>query len=356
MNVLLTCASFSPAYGGPAYSVRALAQNLASSGCTVGLWAPDGSAVSRNGDDKNLRECDGSLQDAVAAFGTPDLFHDSGLWWRHNWDISRMARRLGKPLVVSVRGMLEPAALRHRAWKKHIAWPLYQRGILQGAAALHVTSDLEQRNVEAFSLRPVAVNIPNGVSVPDVCPPRAHDREKTAVFIGRLHPIKGLPDLLQAWARIRPADWSLHIAGPDEDGYRARLEELVAALDLARVVRFLGAVGAERKAEILKAASLFVLPSLSENFSVAAAEALAVGVPLLATVGTPWSAIEHEGCGWHVATGVDGLEQGLRDAFTASNETRAAMGLSGHAYVAREFAWPRVTQSMRTLYADLVKR
>jgi glycosyltransferase involved in cell wall biosynthesis len=363
MKIFLSSARFAPSYGGPAYSVRKLAEHLAATGLSVAVWAPDGSAVT----DSPRSDADGSAQtgampqslggtlaSALHEFGTPDVLHDSGLWWRHNRAIASAARRLATPLVISLRGMLEPAALRHHAWRKFFAWRLYQKRNLDHAAALHATGHLEADNARTLALRPEIVCIPNGLTVPRVCPVRNPAQQKSVVFLGRLHPIKGLPMLLEAWARVRPSDWTLEIAGPDEGGHRQILEAQVNALAIDGSVHFSGPVIGMEKRSLMARASVCVLPSHSENFGLAVGEALAEGVPVIATKGTPWEALETEGCGWHVATSVDGLEAGLRAAFATDPGRLVAMGRSGHAYVARAFSWSNVADRMADLYRRIV--
>lgn len=360
MKILLSSASFLPSYGGPAYSVRSLADRLARNGLDVAIWAPDGSAslATTRTDPAVEVACGlhGPLDQVLSTFGMPDIFHDSGLWWRHNRAINAAAGRFRRPVVVSVRGMLEPAALKHRGWKKWIAWRLYQRRNLETAAALHVTSDLEAGNVRALGLGPEIICIPNGITVPDLCPAYVPAlKQKRVVFLGRIHPIKGLPMLLDAWARIRPTEWTLEIAGPDEGGHRAALEDQVVRLSLGSSVFFADPVGESGKSAFFERASVFVLPSHSENFGVAAGEALAAGVPVIATRATPWSALEAEACGWHVATSVEGLEHGLSKAFSTSPEELIAMGRRGHKYVAETFSWNRVGHEMTALYRRLLE-
>jgi glycosyltransferase involved in cell wall biosynthesis len=359
MKVLLSSASFLPNYGGPAYSVRYLADRLVQLGLDVGVWAPDGSSnypivpfhPEACGEATALQ---GSLREVLSTFGTPDVFHDSGLWWHHNLKIAGLARRLGKPVVVSVRGMLEPAALRHRAWRKRLAWHLYQRRDLERSAALHVTGSLEAEHVRALGLTTPIVSIPNGLSVPQHCPLRDPMQRKRVLFLGRIHPIKGLPMLVEAWARIRPPDWTLEIAGPDEGRHRRALEDQVRALELEGSVCFAGPVRGTEKKALFARASVFALPSHSESFGVAAGEALAEGLPVIATHGTPWAVLRSEDCGWHVPASVSGLEGGLRSAFEVPREELVAMGQRGHRYVSRAFSWDHVASEMATLYQRIL--
>ncbi len=267
------------------------------------------------------------------------------------------AKRHAKPLVVSVRGMLEPAALQHRGWKKQIAWRLYQQRILDSAAALHVTSSLEDENVRVLGLRPRVITIPNGVNVPAACPDFAPPSSPSRVlFMGRVHPIKGLPMLLAAWERVHAQGWMLEIAGPDECGHLRDLRSLATSLGITETVTFVGAVAGREKAECLARAAVCVLPSHSENFGLAAAEALAAGRPVVATRATPWASLQTEHCGWHVPTSVDGLEEGLRAAIATPRVELAAMGARGHAFVARSYSWGRIAHEMVALYDSLVRR
>jgi glycosyltransferase involved in cell wall biosynthesis len=361
MKILLTSASFRPSYGGPAYSVRSLAEHLSTIGHEIAIWAPDGSAVleaSSGGRCSDLGDSTlgytGRLSDVLSNFGLPDIFHDSGLWLPHNHAISRRARLAKRPVVVSVRGMLEPAALRHRSWKKRLAWHLYQRRNLEAAAALHVTGDLEAQNVGTLGLRSRIVCIPNGIEVPAGPRELRPTRQRKLVFLGRMHPIKGLPMLLEAWSRVQPVGWTLEISGPDENGHRKVLETIIAAQGLAGSVVLRGPVRGQEKTSFLKEASIFVLPSHSENFGVAAGEALAAGVPVIATKGTPWSALEVENCGWYVETSVKGIEGGLRRALALTQGELMEMGRRGRAYVERAFSWDRVAEDMEALYRSIL--
>ena len=160
--------------------------------------------------------------------GRAMLIHDNGLWLPTNHSAAVIAGKFGVPLVVSTRGMLEPWALKHRAWKKQIAWWLYQRNDLRTARVLHATAPHEAESLRRLGLRqPIAV-IPNGVDLP----PFLHRSQvpaspHVALFLGRIHPVKGLLELVDAWRIVRPSGWTMIIAGPDEGGHRAVVEERI---------------------------------------------------------------------------------------------------------------------------------
>jgi glycosyltransferase involved in cell wall biosynthesis len=359
MKVLMTATSLDASYGGPAFSVSRLAMALAALGVEVGLWSADGS-VSRTdllAADTAVKRLGGDLPAAAAAFG-PDLAHDNGLWLPHNHRIAALAQAAGWPRVLSTRGMLEPWAVRHKRWKKAAAWRLYQRRDVARATALHATADAEAANLAAMRLKAPIHTIPNGVDVPELGPADrgAAERPMTAVFLGRIYPVKGLPMLVEAWGRVRPAGWRLIIAGPDEAGHRREVEATVAAAGLTGSISFPGPVAGEAKAALLAGADLFVLPSHSESFGMALAEALAHGAPVLTTTAVPWPQLEAHQCGWRAAPTADGLAEALRIATARDRTTLRAMGAAGRALVAAEYGWPRIAGVFVALYERLLRQ
>ena len=281
----------------------------------------------------------------------PDLVHDHGLWLPTNHAAALAARRQRVPYVVSARGMLEPWARRHRRLKKALAWWAYQRRDLASAAVLHATAASEAENLRELGLRaPIAV-IPNGVEVPETPADLAglSGRARRALFLSRVHPKKGLPLLLDAWAEVRPAGWELVVVGPDEGGHRAELAAQAARLEIAEV-RFEEAVPDAAKWDLYRGADLFVLPTHSENFGVVVAEALAAGVPALTTVGAPWRELRDHECGWWTEVGVRPIAEALRDATSRSDAERAAMGARGRALVAERYGWDGIAAQMRDVY------
>ncbi|MEI9852613.1 MAG: glycosyltransferase [Sphingomonas sp.] len=353
MKLLLAAASFDPATGGPAQSVPALAASLARRGATVGLWAADGTVATAPG----VTALRGGIAEAVARFA-PDLLHDNGIWLPHNHRIAAIARRRGIARMVSMRGMLEPWAIRHRALKKKLAWTLYQRRDLESAGLLHATAPAEQASARALGLGGPCCVIANGVApaTPGTRPRRAPGGLRTALFLSRIHPKKGLPMLLRAWARERPQGWQLLIAGPDEDGHAAEIAAEIAALGLAGAARLTGPVYGAEKEALLRGADLFVLPTHSENFGMAVAEALAYEVPVLTTRGAPWESLVEHSCGWWVEPEEQAIGEALRTATGASDAARRAMGRRGAVMVADRFDWGSIAMQFLAEYEALLAR
>ena len=334
VTVLHTVNSVRAEYGGPSRSVPALVAALADAGVEARLHVAD-----RDG------------RPGVAA----DLVHDHGLWLPANHAAARAAARAGVPFVVSPRGMLEPWALAHRRWKKRAAWALYQRRDLCAAAAVHATSEAEAESVRRAGVRaPVAV-VPNGVHLPGTAA-RARGTLRRALYLSRIHPVKGLPMLVEAWAAVRPAGWELVVAGPDEGGHRAEVEAQVAAAGLTDAVRFAGPVPDVDTTALYRSADLFVLPTHSENFGLVIAEALAAGVPVLTTTGAPWPALVAERAGWWVDPTVPALTDALRAATATPRDALDAMGTRGRAHVEATLGWPGVASRMAEVYRWVLGR
>jgi glycosyltransferase involved in cell wall biosynthesis len=115
--------------------------------------------------------------------------------------------------------------------------------------------------------------------------------KRVALFLSRLHPLKGLEMLIDAWAEIPHAGWQLLVVGTDEAGHEAEIKARVERRGLAGAVTFGGPRYGDEKVAVMQAADLFVLPTHSENFGIVVAEALACGVPVITTKGAPWGEI-----------------------------------------------------------------
>lgn len=359
MKVFLAGASFHPSYGGPAYSVPGLGKALAMLGIEVGLWAADGGATGATtvAAIPNMTPLAGNLAEALGRFGTPDLIHDNGIWMPHNHQIARTARKRGIPRMVSLRGMLEPWAINHRKWKKKLAWALFQGRDLRTAQLLHATAEIEEINARALGLPGPYCVIANGVALPHHStgkrPAPAPRGERTALFVSRVHPKKGLPMLVRAWHRLAPKGWRLVIAGPDEDGHAAEIQSLVDSLCLGDQISLIGPIYGAEKEALFRSADLFVLPTYSENFGIAIAEALAYEVPVLTTRGAPWEVLETHGCGWWVDPTEKAVLSGLDAAIGLSDEARREMGRKGSAMVAERFDWGSIAMQFKQHYQAL---
>jgi glycosyltransferase involved in cell wall biosynthesis len=375
MRIVFTVADLQPESGGPSRSVGSLATAVAELEVDVDLvalaYAGDtAAAMVPNGTVRTtLVSCHGALARRLkwtAAYAQSlrrcceprgaVVMHDSGLWLPTNHAVASVARSTATPLIVSPRGMLSEWALRFRGLKKRVAWQLYQRRDLHSASLLHATCAAEAQDLRKLGLsQPIAV-VPNGVKLPpsagpqDYATTRLRTRERTALFLSRIHPSKGLLDLVQAWAALAPVGWRVTIAGGDENGYRAEVEAAVRKANVQADFDFIGEVTDGPKWELYRKADVFVLPTRSENFGIVVAEALASGLPVITTREAPWGQLQTHGCGWWVSVGVEPLVVALREAISLSDEQRREMGARGRKLIEDNYTWPSAAGRMLAVY------
>lgn len=362
MRIIQTVASISEEAAGPSYSVVRLCESLIADGEDTTLavldWPPMASASQfvkmfplgigprRLGRSPGMRQ----WFDEVGRSQSVDLIHNHGLWMMPNVYSGAAARRFKIPLVISPRGTLSDWAFHHGSPTKRLFWPLIQRPALATVSCFHATSEAEYEAVRKRGFRqPVAV-IPNGIDIPTLVPKRPGFC-RTLLFLGRLHPSKGLDLLLPAWRAVqeRFSDWRLVIAGPDNGGYLSKMQGLATQLQLQRI-EFVGAMKGRQKWEAYQATDLFVLPSYSENFGMTVAEALAAGVPAIVSKGAPWKELEDKQAGWWIDIGVDPLVNCLENALSQSPDVLGAMGHRGRCWMEEDFSWKRVVRQMEEVY------
>lgn len=283
------------------------------------------------------------------------LVHVHGLWSPTLHNVIKWARHARVPYVVSPRGMLSEWCFNHKRLKKRIGWWLYQRSDLQRAAAIHVTSEAEKSDVQGLGIRGPVVVVPNGANLNTTLRGLQEKPTRVALCITRLHPVKGLDMLIDAWASLRPENWKLIIAGPSEEGMRERLIAQIGKLKLVDQVELQGEVDEAAKSKLFALSDLFVLPSQSENFGMSIAESLAIGVPVVTTTGTPWTDVSSYNCGWIVPPRTADLTTALRLALAAKPAMLFEMGQRGRQLILDKFTWPAVALRMRAAYESIIQ-
>jgi glycosyltransferase involved in cell wall biosynthesis len=182
------------------------------------------------------------------------------------------------------------------------------------------------------------------------------DGRRVMLFLSRIHPKKGLPLLLDAIASVRAelAGWVVVVAGPDELNHTAEMQARTTELGLDDLVKFVGPAYGADKHDAFAASEVFVLPTRSDNFAIAVAEALGAGIPVITTQGAPWSDLVAHECGWWVPVTVAGLAEALTDAARHGRDELREMGLRGRRLVAEKYTWERVGTHSIELYAWLL--
>ncbi|MNR77916.1 GDP-mannose:cellobiosyl-diphosphopolyprenol alpha-mannosyltransferase [compost metagenome] len=364
-NQLHVVESAATTSGGEGLAALRYAQSIAAAGCNVTLLskqlpaAIDATVVSGSSFSQqrviSRRTSIGGLWQQyqqvreIITLQNIDILHIHGMWSPFLAVAAYAARKKKVPVVISPHGCLEPWALQYKRSKKLLALITYQGMVLRQARAFIATARQELESIRKLNLRqPIAI-LPNGVDAEEFVARGAGGAVKTILFLSRVHPIKGLLDLVEAWSRVRAPGWRIVIAGGDEDGYRAKVEALIAEKGLQSDFEFLGFVSGPSKQACFNAADIFVLPTYSENFGIVIAEALANELPVITTTGAPWQDLVTHECGWWVTPGVDGVTSALSEAMNLSAQELRLMGQRGRYLVLNKYSWSTIGASARAV-------
>jgi len=288
-----------------------------------------------------------------------DILHGHGIWQMPVHNMANLGRKFSIPFLISPRGMLEPWALNQGKWKKKLALVLYQRRDLKNSASIHATAVMEAVNIRNLGFtNPIAV-IPNGIDLSDFPNSKRpiFKTKRSILFLSRIHPKKGIELLIQAWRKLNKElrkDWEIIIAGNGEDEYVSSLEKTVKELGLSEDIKIIGPQFGECKLRSYQSADLFVLPTYSENFGIVVAEAMACGVPVITTKGTPWEELNTQNAGWWIDIGTDPLVKSLESALALSDSERQNMGKNGRRLIEEKYSIQAIALQMLDLYKWLI--
>lgn len=288
-----------------------------------------------------------------------DLVHVHALFAYPTLPACAAARHFGKPYVITPHGVLDPWCLSHKWWKKLPYYYGLERRNLRAASAVHVTSSFEADGLAKLGFKDKTYVIPLSVEMSDRQERgRLEGRPLSLLFLSRLDPIKGLPTLLQAVALLRHRSataFTLIIAGQGTKEYFSELQALVRSLKISEYVRFAGFLQGEAKARALGEADVFILPSYHENFSLAAAEAMAAGLPVIVS--------DQVGIAREISEAAAGIvvpadsPLALADAIEkfGSAQARRVAGENGRRLVEQKFSREQFGKSLLQLYEHVIK-
>lgn len=323
-----------------------------------------------NGDKESWAGADAEVFETTSWFGAfgyapdmlsslskfaPDIVHLHGLWTFPTIAAYRCSAAMVCPLVISAHGMLTPIALSYSQKRKRLARWLYLDRVLRAAQVLHATSADEEESFRLLGLRNPVEIIPLGMDVLPIPVLSSEPVRRRVLFLGRLHHKKGIDWLVEAWMQLEKEfpDWELSIVGPEEPSYAAEIERF-KRITIGRRVSFLAPMYGEQKFQFMAASHLFVLPSRSENFGLTVTESLSMGVPVIATKGTPWSALVENNAGWWVDPGADALKSAMRAALSMADTDLRAMGNNGRRWIEQDFSWCLIGEKWQRVYQGLM--
>lgn len=362
--------------GGPSTCTRDLLEGLYDIGTQVDLLSskPVGSAKSNKevvlGEGRpwmKLVKCDYftplALSKNVDEFLQKteyELYHANTLWLYTTHATCRYARKMGKPYVLSTHGMLYPTALKVSGWKKKLMGALWYNEDIMRATCIHSTCQQELEYVRAYGYKgPIAV-IPNPVVLPLEVNSKLNEsfkysieRKKQIGFLGRLHPIKKVENIIYALALLNEEEsklLSFQVMGKFDESYEDFLKEEVKRLNLEDCVTFVGFVNGLEKYERLSQISALMVPSEQENFGMIVPEALISGTPVYASLGTPWSELNEYCCGWWKDNEPETIAKVIKDIIYMDDTEIREMGARGRRLMEEKYEQHKVAVMMRDLY------
>lgn len=258
-----------------------------------------------------------------------------------------LCRLLKKRLIWSPYGAFQEWAGTRRRFLKSIWNGICRMVIDKTRTVAQVTSQTERQSVQQKIPKLIAEFIPHGVSIPDSVQERGFCN-RHLLFMGRLDPIKGIENLLQAMLLL-DSSITLDIVGSGEAEYVATLQKHAQEQELQSRIHFHGLVDEDQKALFFQHADLCIVPSHTESFGMVVAEALSYGTPVIASHGTPWSDLAEKQCGLWVDNSPESLAEAIRTLQTADLQ---AMGARGRQWMIESFSWPTVADKMLTLYTQ----
>ena len=356
MKILQIAADVRPDRGGPSRSVSGLCKALSSIGHEVVLYIHDPWGAEKM-DIGGCQLCHGRPISEVIEGFHPDIAHLHGVWIPAlHWDAVSL-RKKGIPYLIAPRGSLDAWSVRQKWLKKKLALLVYQGRDIRKAVALHVTAKMEEDHCRRLGFAGPFVTSPNGVNFPLSLPKEGKGvgGKRRMLFLSRIHPKKGLLELVRAWALVRHDGWVLEIVGNDSEGYWAEVEKEIARLGVGASIVRTPFQNDGQKWQTYRNADCFVLPTHTENFGIVIAEALYAGIPVITTKGAPWSCLRGQGCGWWIDLDEKSLVGALSEAMSISAEQRAVMGSKGRDFVLEEFNWSKIAEKLVGDYRILLK-
>lgn len=300
--------------------------------------------------------------------GGLDLLHVHSMWIYPSLASLSWVRYTGKPYIISPHGMLDRWALENSAWKKKIVGGLYENRHLSGASCLHALNIKEAEAIREYGLDSPICVIPNGIDLPEHVSRKTlinkfdstFSSERIMIYIGRIHPKKGLSNLIKAWhialgnGVMSGENWRLHIIGWDENNHQQELEELVDGLGIRKYVHFPGAKYSLEKNQALQNADAFVLPSFSEGLPMSVLEAWAYGLPSITTQYCNLPEGERAGATLIAEPTPHSFAEKLTTIWEMPFDQLVDMGIAGRELVEEKFTWEAIAQEMSQVYSWII--
>lgn len=288
------------------------------------------------------------------------VFHQHGFYAYTSAVCGLAARKHSRPLICHPQGMLDPWILRRSRLKKRIARWLYEDATFRHARLWRALTVKEADQIRALGFGENIAIIPNGIDTASYTKPALEserpDGWKNLLFLGRLHPKKGIDLLLNAWASLRGQrrGWRLVLAGPDENHYLSTVRALMNRYELRDSIVLPGPLIGDAKREILRTARAFVLCSYSEGLPMAVLEAMASSLPVIVSDECNLPEISRTGCGWVCGANEASLREAMLSLLRADDAELHQRGAAGRSLAVSTFDSGIVAATLHAAAANLL--
>ena len=310
----------------------------------------------------------------------PDIVHCHGIWQDSQRIALQWQKKTRTPIIISPHGMLDDWAIKNSAWKKRLVGALFANESLMKATCIHALCQSEAESIRAYGLtNPIAI-IPNGVYLPKIVRNSSELKVgnieyRRILFLGRIHPKKGLAELIHAWQILIDSQNSfskpcqLLIAGWDDGGHLKKLQQQATCLNISWTdvsnkprstsnlkkaneasLLFCGPIFGNEKDTLLKTVNAFILPSCSEGLPMSVLEAWSYQLPVIMTNFCNLPEGFKAEAALRIEPNIKSIAQGLEKFLSLSNSDQKTMGYNGRKLVEQKFTWNQIAQEMKAVY------
>jgi len=363
MTILQYIPSINASAGGPSIYMKLLAKELGQL-CDLHIL------THKNADDVELENCKVHyLDDGISSFLKnkkyfsdlldhiqPAIVHINCCWLPENYFIQKWAQKRGIKIVITPHGAFDPTCVQRNYYTKKLpALILYQKRAIRQADYMIATSEVERKNIQSIEDKTKIKTIPTGIDINQIKMRQSWNQNHSILCLSRIHPIKGLENLIDAVNEIKSelTDYQILIAGNGDENYIKTLQDKVNECGLSEIIKFIGAVYNAQKWELYQNSDFFISSSLSENFGLSIAEALASGTPVITTKGTPWQDIETYHCGKWIDVGSKPLSEAIQQMIKLTDAEREAMGQNARKLIEEKYSAKVMAEKIMELYKSL---
>jgi glycosyltransferase involved in cell wall biosynthesis len=381
MNVAHILNHLSDSYAGVSIGTRGMVKALSRLGIGTSVWATDDHEETGLLDEEirchvykakwptGWRRSPDLASALDMASRNLDLFHVHTVWSHPQYLAAKIAGKKSIPYIVAPRASLEPWRMNHKRFKKDLYLKLLGNKLIRNATCLHAVATNEVNDIRNVGYRGPVFVVHNGIiteefkNLPD--PVEAEKKwsilqgRRVVLYLSRLSPEKGLDELIPAWSAVvkKPSysDAMLVLAGPDDRGYRLRVEAMIQEAGIETHTLLTGLVKGRDKFALMSRADIYTLPSYSEGFSNSLLENLAAGTPVLISPACNFPEVTEARAGLCVETQREALSEALMRLLDMPKDKLIYMGKNGRRLVMEHYTWDIAARKIATVYCAILK-